>query len=97
MSRSEDVATVTIPLRVWGHLASEADVRGVTVSDLLVASIMRLLGAANRKTVVIGLVHAGLCDREISDATGELRSYVAAVRRDAGLPANKDAGRGSYV
>lgn len=44
MSRSEESVAVKIPLRVWGRLASKAEARGVSVSDLLVAGAETALG-----------------------------------------------------
>ncbi len=98
MTRSEDVVTVGLPLRVWGRLATEAEHRGVTVADVLVNAINQVIRPEGRREAVVGACRAGFTDREIAEQTGETRSYVQSVRKAVGLPANRDRGqRRSHV
>lgn len=91
---SSETKTITIPLQVWGRLASEADNRGVTIADLLVATVQQIIRPpAGRSEMVAALVRAGFTDREVCERLGEQRSYVAQQRRAAGLAANRDRGR----
>jgi hypothetical protein len=93
VNRSE-TKTITIPLKVWGRMASEAESRGVTIADLLVAAVQQVIRPpAGRSEMVVSLARAGFTDREICERLGEQRSYVSDQRRSAGLPANRDRGR----
>lgn len=84
---------ITVPLSVWGRLASEADNQGISVEDLLVAAINRVIHPEERTPMIVTAVYAGYTDGEIAAATGETRQHVAMVRRRAGLPANRDRGQ----
>lgn len=85
-----ETATVTIPLRVWGRLATAADNRDVTIEDLLVEAILGVICAPTERAArVVALAQAGYSDTEICQMTGELRAYVATARRDRGIKATK--------
>lgn len=93
MSLSE-TRTIKVPLQVWGRLASEAEHRGVTIADLLVAAVQQIIRPpVGRAEMVVSLTLAGFTDREICERLGEQRTYVSEQRRSAGLPANRDRGR----
>lgn len=81
---------VTLPRSVWGRIASIADDRGITVQDLLVAAIGSVLQPRDRRERVLQALYAGLPDGVVAERTGELRQYVAQVRRAEGLPPVKD-------
>lgn len=88
-SSGQAVRHVGIPESVWGRLASVAETRGVTVEDLLVASITEVIKPRSRQERIVQLAHAGLPDRVIAERTGELKGFVGEVRRRAGIPVNK--------
>ena len=81
--------SIELPQHVWGRLATVADDRGVSMSDLLTAAVGDVLRPQGRKERILQAVRAGLSDNLVAERTGELRQYVASVRRKAGLPANK--------
>lgn len=82
--------TITVPENVWGRLASEADNRGISIADLLVVTIQKIVRPpTNRSTRVIELARAGFTDRDICEMTGETRNYVQTTRARAGLKANR--------
>lgn len=87
MSLGENT-TITIPLRVWGRLATEADHREVRVEDVLVGAINSVILRSHRQAVVIGLTVIGHSDRVIAELTGEGRDFIKQARRSVGLPAN---------
>ena len=87
------VKQVTVPERVWGRLASEADNRGVTVEDVLVEAINHVIRPQDRREQIVVLALAGWTDRDIAERTGEVVGFVATVRRQAGIPANKRGNR----
>jgi hypothetical protein len=94
MTKSSETKTIAVPLKVWGRLASEAENRGVTIADLLVAAVQQIIRPpAGRSEMVVSLALAGFTDGQICERLGEQRSYVAEQRRNAGLPANRDRGR----
>lgn len=80
---------VIVPANIWGRIATIAEDRGVTVEEILVTAIKEITAPRNRQERVLQLVRAGLTDARIAERTGELKNYVAAVRRRAGLPANR--------
>lgn len=82
-----ETMNVTVPAGVWGRLASEADNRGVTVEDILVAAINHVIRPQGRREVILAAVRAGFTDAQVAAQTGELVGFVAKVRRDAGLKA----------
>ncbi|HIF05976.1 MAG TPA: hypothetical protein EYQ64_03215 [Gemmatimonadetes bacterium] len=82
-----DRVQVTVPVNVWGRLASEADTRGVTVEDILVAAINHVIRPQGRREMILAFVRAGFTDAQVAAHTGELVGFVAQVRRDAGLKA----------
>jgi len=82
-----ETVNVTVPLHVWGRLASEADNRGVTVEDVLVTAINHVIQPKGRREIIVAAVKAGYTDAEVAAHTGELVGFVAQVRRDAGLKA----------
>lgn len=84
-----ETVNVTVPLHVWGRLASEADNRGVTVEDVLVTAINHVIQPKGRRELIIAAVRAGFTDAEVAAQTGELVGFVASVRRSAGLRANR--------
>lgn len=84
-----ETVKVTVPLHVWGRLASEADNRGVGVEDVLVAAINHVIRPQGRKEVILAAVRAGFTDAEVAAQTGELVGFVASVRRSVGLRANR--------
>lgn len=75
-----DTKTVRIPTRIWGRIASEADHRGTTVEDLLVASILQIVYKKHRHATVIGLAALGHADRAIAELTGETLQFVREAR-----------------
>ena len=87
MSLSE-TKTITVPLRVWGQLASEADHRGVKVEDVLVGAINSVRLRSHRQAVIIGLAMLGHTDRVIAELAGEARDCIKQARNSVGLPAN---------
>lgn len=93
MNRSEESVSVTIPMRVWGRLATEAEHRGVTIADVLVNAINQVIRPQGRREAVVAACRSGFTDREIAEQTGETRSYVQSVRRAVGLVANRDRGQ----
>lgn len=85
VTRSE-TRTITIPLHIWGRLASEADQRNMPIAELLVRTIEQLVvPRPRREERVIELARKGLSDDEICEQTGETRAYVAEKRRSAGI------------
>ena len=80
---------VELPPAVWGRMASVAEDRGVTISDLLVSAVHDILKPRSRRERVLHALRMGLTDAVAAERTGELKNYVANVRRDAGLPPNK--------
>lgn len=80
---------VELSAPVWGRMATIAEDRGVTVADILVAAVHEVLQPRSRQERVLNAVRAGLPDCAVSEQTGELRAYVARVRRDAGLKPNR--------
>lgn len=84
-----ETMNVTVPVNVWGRLASEADTRGVTVEDILVAAINHVIRPQGRREMILAFVRAGFTDAEVAAQTGELVGFVASVRRSAGLRANR--------
>lgn len=83
------MASVILPDDVWGLLATVADDRDTTVSDLLVAAVAQIVKPRDRRERVLLLVRAGFTDALTAERTGELRQYVGSIRRGAGLPANR--------
>lgn len=89
--------TFEIPDQIWGRLASIADDGDTDVPTLMTLAAARIvnrdaarvLRAAKRHERVLRGVRAGLTDAEIALRTGDLKNYVADVRRGAGLPANR--------
>jgi hypothetical protein len=79
---------VTIPEAVWGKLASAAEMRGVTVEDVLVSAISSVTEPQSTRERVLAMVRAGLADATIADHVGLLLYQVAQIRRNAHLPAN---------
>lgn len=90
MTNRSEQRTVTIPLHVWGRLASEADQRGVRVEDILVAAINSVLKRSLREAVVVGLAVAGHPDRVISELTGNSPKYVRQARKSAGIKRERE-------
>ncbi|WP_193596102.1 hypothetical protein [Microbacterium sp. YJN-G] len=88
MTNRSETKTITIPLHVWGQVASEADHRGVKVEDVLVGAINSVRLRSHRQAVVIGLTMLGHSDRVIAELTGEARDFIKQARRSVGLPAN---------
>lgn len=92
MNRSE-TATITIPLRVWGRLASQAEYRGVKVADLLVEAIEIALGKRAREVIgentlaarVAAAIRDGLPDQVIARRLGVTLESVRMCRRGMGL------------
>lgn len=80
---------VIVPSKVWGRIASIAEDRGTTVEEILVAALKEIVRPTNRHERVLQLVRAGLTDARVAERTGELKNYVANVRRQAGLKANR--------
>lgn len=89
-----ETVNVTVPLHVWGRLASEADNRGVTVEDVLVTAINHVIQPKGRRGIIVAAVKAGYTDAEVAAHTGELVGFVAQVRREAGLAAVRGRRRG---
>lgn len=82
--------TVTMPDDVWGELATIADDQGCTIADLIVAGVNNIRNVKPaRAQAVLDLVRVGYTDRQVAETTGELVSYVADVRRRAGLRPNR--------
>lgn len=81
---------VTLPDHVAARLRHVATEQHTTVENLLIAAIRPLVSATSRRGRILNLVTAGWSDRMISEHTGELRTYIGAVRRDAGLKPNKE-------
>ena len=88
MTKRSETAKITVPIRIWGRLASEADHRGVTVEDLLVGAINTVAIRSHRYAVVIGMAVQGHSDRVIADLTGESRDFIRAARSSVGIRAN---------
>jgi hypothetical protein len=88
-----NVKNITVPLSVWGRLASEADTRGVTVEDLLVSAINNLVRPKDTALIVATAARAGYTDGEIAAHTGLTRMRVAELRRRAGVKPNRDRGQ----
>lgn len=84
----DETVKVTVPRRIWGRLATEADMRGVTIEDILVAAINHVIHPNDRTDRIIVLVNAGYPDAKVAEIVGETRRHVSQVRRYAGLPAN---------
>lgn len=89
-----ETVQVTVPVNVWGRLASEADNRGVTVEDILVAAINYVIRPQGRREMILAFVRAGFTDAQVAAHTGELVGFVAQVRRGAGLAAVRGGRRG---
>lgn len=85
---SSETKTITVPLKVWGRLATEADHRDVQVEDVLVGAINSVILRSHRQAVVIGLVVLGHSDRVVAELTGEARDFIKQARHSVGLAAN---------
>ncbi|TQL46689.1 hypothetical protein FB562_2213 [Homoserinimonas aerilata] len=96
--------TVTLPVTVWGRLASIADKQGVRVADVLAHAVAAEVTAPtfapggktktpNLDDPVVRHWKDGLTDREICAVLGMTRAAVGDKRRSFGLPANKKAGK----
>lgn len=82
---------VLFPEHVWGRLATEAHLRGVSIPDLIVAATQHLVRPpTSRKAHVVHLARAGFTDKQIAATLGETLSFVATTRRRAGVPANRE-------
>jgi hypothetical protein len=88
---------IDVPDRVWAQLIDLSEERGVSVGHVVSAAIadalrpssMARLEAQGRRNHIVQLVKAGLTDAQIAERTGELKQYVAGVRRSAHLAANR--------
>ena len=87
---------LNLPDRVWAECLDVAEQNYTTVGrvieaairDMLRPSMITQLQAQARHNHILRLWGEGLTDAVIAERTGELRQYVAQVRRKAGLPAN---------
>lgn len=86
---NRETATIELPLRVWGRVATEAEHRGVSVEDIYVAAIESIIAPLDRREAILRLVHMGMDDGAVSRRLGETRQYVADVRRKAGILRNR--------
>lgn len=93
-NRSNEVA-ITVPMSVWGRLASEADLRGSTVADVLVVAIQNTIRRSHRDALILGLLLQGHTDQVITTLTAESPGHVREVRKAAGIKANR-RGPGNY-
>lgn len=84
-----ELKTITVPEKVWGRLATEADHRGVTVEDVLVSAINNVIRPQDHRDTIVALVEAGFPDNVIASRTGQLVGRVAEIRRKAGLKPNR--------
>ncbi len=84
----DETVNITVPRKIWGRLATEADVRGVSIEDILVAAIHHVIYPNDRTDRIIVLVNAGYSDTKIAEVVGETRRHVTQMRRQAGLPRN---------
>lgn len=87
MTHRSETATVTVPARVWGLLANEAEERGTRVDDLVVAAIRNVLWRSHRQAVVIGLALLGHTDKAIAELTGESHEFIREARHSVGISA----------
>ena len=83
------MARIELPDREWARLAAIADNRGVRVADLLVATIGELIDPLDQRRRIRLAVEKGLSDAVVAERVGVPKPYVAAVRRDLGLPPNR--------
>lgn len=82
--------SITIPTPVWGRLATEADLRGVSIADLLVATVQHLVKPPTTEAErIVFLARSGFTDRQICEQLGVTREKVSRVRLKAGVPAAK--------
>ena len=87
---------LNIPDRAWAQVLQVAEENHSTVASVVEAAIrdairpssMAKLEAAARKHRVLQAWGEGLTDAAIAERTGELKQYVANVRRKANLPPN---------
>lgn len=85
--------TITLPLHVWGRLATVADQTGLTVADVLYEAIENTLNPNRvikypedvRRMRVVKLAENGMDDGDIAVLLEETRQFVAQTRRDAGI------------
>lgn len=88
---------INLPDKVWADCLSVAEENHTTVArvveaairDALRPSMVTHLRVEARRNHILQLWGEGLTDALIAERTGELRQYVATVRRKAGLPPNQ--------
>lgn len=87
---------INMPDTLWATVLEVAESNDTTVPrvveaairDALRSSAMRNLQHAARRRRIVTAWGRGMTDVEIAEHTGELRNYVADVRRKAKLPPN---------
>jgi len=82
--------TVDIPDRDWARLVGVAEERGVKLPELVYAAVLDLMPW--RDTIadqVQHLARAGFPDARIAERLGVNNAQVSALRREAGIPANR--------
>ncbi|MFL2002163.1 hypothetical protein [Microbacterium sp. A1-JK] len=92
---------LNIPDKVWAEVleiaetnhTSVARVIEATIRDAVRPSAMAKLHVEARRNHIAQLWGEGLTDAQIAERTGELKSYVATVRRGKSLPPNLVGGR----
>jgi len=92
---------IHLPDRAWAEVLKVAEANHTTVSRVVEAAIrdavrpssIAKLQSDARRNQVMQAWGEGLTDAQIAERTGELKSYVANVRRSHKLPPNLVAGR----
>jgi hypothetical protein len=85
--------TVYVTADQYQTLAGEAQVRGFERITEMVADWLVMSAGAASSARVVALHARNLDDGEIATQLGQTRTWVAKMRRGAGLTANRGAGR----
>lgn len=92
---------IHIPDRAWAQVLEVAETNHTTVARVVEAAIrdavrpsaVAKLQTEARRNQVMQAWGEGLTDAQIAERTGELKNYVANVRRSKNLPPNLVGGR----
>lgn len=95
---------INLPDRVWAECLDVAEKNFTTVPRVIEAAIrdairpsaIGKLQVEARRNQIVQAWGEGLTDAAIAERTGELKHYVASVRRAKGLPANLVGGRKNH-